>query len=211
MFFCDRPERGELNLNMGSMKTISSRKSRIFFYLNVQNFWLRLYWVWPRVPENSDACLPHCLSNLHKTLCTHTNHLNNDVCQWFPSLFRCKIAIFKFSIGLNIIAPRKNLFPTWTAALYFYLLACRLPVKSRLVCWHLEWWLQMSAPHSSSFIGNPFHKYGWISLNNGPIWKILNLAYSGQQCRQCQGLVCQHYLPWITHGAGSSLLIGQIR
>ncbi len=34
--------------------------------------------------------------------------------------------------------PRKNLSSTWTAALYFYMLACGLSVKWRLVCWHLE-------------------------------------------------------------------------
>ena len=48
---------------------------------------------------------------------------------------------------MRIRIQRKNLSSTWTAALYFYLLACGLPVKWRLVCWHLEWnkggWLQM--------------------------------------------------------------------
>ena len=36
----------------------------------------------------------------------------------------------------------KTLSSTWTAALYFYMLACGLPVKWRLVRWHLQCWAQ---------------------------------------------------------------------
>ncbi len=66
----------------------------------------------------------------------------------------------QYTFSVPVVDDCKNLFSIWTAALYFYVLALVLPVKWRLVCWHLE---RNNKRWVTSDVSTPFILIVWRS------------------------------------------------